>query len=81
MIPCPQCQHEMGDLADYCNQCGVKLPPPAQPVDPAEKTEEHREFSIEKDNLGICGPVGHATQVVVVNAKFCAACGAKFNFV
>ena len=80
MIVCPKCKKEMGSLANFCNQCGTRLPPPPQPVDPAEQAELRIESSWEGKNFGICGQRGHFMQAAIVNAKFCAVCGVKFKF-
>ncbi len=78
-ITCPLCANLMGTLANYCNRCGAKLPPPDEPVDPVEKASRNADFA-DEDSDGICGDLGHDVQTVC-GAKYCAACGAAFDVV
>jgi membrane protease subunit (stomatin/prohibitin family) len=84
MIICLKDKHGMGDLANFCNQCGAKLPPPEPPLGPEEekqKIENSGETNTVGEMvypMGHCGLIGHALQVAAVNAKFCAVCGTKF---
>lgn len=75
MLTCTTCQHEMGDLASYCNRCGSRLPPPDAPLTPDDqelKAELHREN---------CSRLGHILQKVTVNAGYCVECGVKITIV
>jgi hypothetical protein len=85
MLVCSVCKNEMGDLANFCNKCGTKLPPAPQSgaTDASafqkEKTVYVKEWSWEGDSFGVCGTMGHVLQWVVVNAHFCAICGGKIR--
>ena len=85
MLTCTFCNKEMGDLANFCNKCGEKLPPPAL-GDADDVSEFHdekaiyiKEWSWEGDSFGVCGTMGHIIQWVIVNAHFCAICGTKIR--
>ena len=80
-INCPVCGYEMGDLANFCNQCGSQLPPPSEPIDLKEKEELSKKFT-----LGFCGEIGHKIQkqmnkISGDDIRFCAICGEKINSV
>ena len=67
-IICPNCGHEMGDLAGFCNQCGTSFPPLTDPA-ALQEQESHKDIN--------CHPVGHRLQKSEINAKFCSSCGVK----
>ena len=73
MITCPQCKREIGDLANFCDQCGSKLPPPSVPINPEEKQNWLKTFGDCKNRKKLL-PRGE-----VDDAKFCPGCGKKLT--
>lgn len=70
---CPACTGRVGDLANFCNQCGKKLSPSMD----KETVREREKFATAELGVlgGACGKVGHAFQKGVVGAKYCLICG------
>ncbi|MBU1131773.1 zinc ribbon domain-containing protein [Patescibacteria group bacterium] len=75
-ITCPKCENKMGSLANFCNQCGTKLPPPNEPIDLDEKEGAKENFA-EGKYFGMCGTASHGFQRKLADAKFCIICGRK----
>ncbi len=74
----------MGTLAIYCQMCGALLPLPEIKLSDSEKREVVELLSFPRSpgkigGLQICGKDGHVSQVALLNAKFCAICGAKLQ--
>ena len=72
-LRCPECNHKMGSLPRFCQQCGFGMPAPDVSVDKKEWEGTIKPFGRSK--YGICGPIGHVFQKGLVAASFCAACG------
>ena len=73
-----------GNLANFCNQCGSKLPPPSEHIDLKEKEELSQEFTI--GSLGFCGKIGHKIQKQIGkllggDINFCVICGESIDSV
>ena len=69
MKTCLSCFVEYGDLADYCGQCGSKLPE----VEPSDELQEDK----DQHNMIICkSAFGHVFQLSLEDdPRFCTACG------
>ena len=62
-----KCNHQMGNLANFCNACGSKL----IEIEPEVKTEEKQEFIENVCNSG----KNHGIQYFRTGKPNCSACG------
>jgi len=62
----------MGDLANFCDQCGSQLPSSSVSIDPAEKQDWLESF-------GNCSKRKKLLSEEVDNAKFCPGCGKRLT--
>lgn len=67
MIICLKCETAAGSLANFCKECGAKLPLPIEEIDAKEKQEWIK---------WQCGKEGHFMQAGFIH-KYCNACGVK----
>ena len=82
---CSRCQNErMGEMADFCDQCGTKLPPLELDQDELRdkarfQAKSHNTEEFLANGFPICGPFGHLVRLTIIGEKsgFCPACGEK----
>jgi hypothetical protein len=72
MISCPKCEHEMGTLARFCNECGEYVA--------IELTASLKKEQAEWKRIH-CDEKGHKLQFIHEKPKsFCAYCGKKLHY-